>query len=436
MLTDAEKKIMDNVDRLTEEMITTVQEAIRIPTVNPPGEFYKEFCVFYTDLLKKLDYSTEIIEVPTELVGELAPNGNGLARDIALGKLISPYGGLGPRLHLNGHYDVVKIGDDWKRRPFTGEIFGGKMYGRGTSDMKSGLIMQVYAMESLRRSGNPWHGQVVFSAVPDEESAGNRNAGAGYLIEAGIVTEHNTDAVIISEPFGPEGVVVGHKGTIWGEITVVGKQAHGSAPSLGINAIDLMVEFLHEVSSNLQPILQQRNTTFEITPAVARGASLSFDTINGGEATNIIPARCSVTFNRRLLPEETVKQARSEIVDTLERMKSKNRAFKYTYREFYAVDPVLIPKSAQLVNMATEVIDDFELAPKLLISAASDDQRFFVNNAGITNCIVYGPGDIELAHVSDEYIQIDNLILTTKILAVMLYRLLRHDRLDASSSNE
>ena len=105
--------------------------------------------------------------------------------------------------------------------------------------MKSGLAAQIIAVEALRRAGlKP---NVHQSAVPDEETVGVRNAGMGWLVEQGLL---EGDAVIITEPFGPDGVGIGHKGAIWGEITIFGKQAHGSAPQLGVNAIELMARYL------------------------------------------------------------------------------------------------------------------------------------------------------------------------------------------------
>ena len=105
--------------------------------------------------------------------------------------------------------------------------------------MKSGLAAQVIAVEALRRTN--WAGRIVQSAVPDEETVGVRNAGMGWLVEQGLIV---ADALIITEPFGPDGVGIGHKGAIWGEITLHGKQAHGSSPRLGVNAVEAMARYL------------------------------------------------------------------------------------------------------------------------------------------------------------------------------------------------
>ena len=125
-----------------------------------------------------------------------------------------------------------------------------------------------------------------------------RNAGMGWLVEQGLV---KADALIITEPFGPDGVGIGHKGAIWGEITLHGKQAHGSSPRLGVNAVEAMARYLYAIDRHVRPLLETRVTDYGVTPDEPR-ATLSFDTIRGGAATNIVPDRCTVTFNRRLVP--------------------------------------------------------------------------------------------------------------------------------------
>ena len=176
-------------------------------------------------------------------------------------------------MHLNGHYDVVPVGNDWTRDPFGGELSDGWIYGRGAADMKSGLAAQVIAVEALRRT--EWAGTIVQSAVPDEETVGVRNAGMGWLVEQGLV---KADALIITEPFGPDGVGIGHKGAIWGEITLHGKQAHGSSPRLGINAVEAMARYLYAIDRHVRPLLEARVTDYGVTPGrAARDALLRHD---------------------------------------------------------------------------------------------------------------------------------------------------------------
>ena len=286
--------LCDLVDELRDDLVALLQRLIRIPTVNPPGECYEEFVADFKSVLDELGYATEVHYAPTEL----APLGQGLPRPNLIGKLE----GDGPLVHLNGHYDVVPVGNDWTKDPFGGELVDGKIYGRGAADMKSGLAAQIIAVEALRRAGlKP---NVHQSAVPDEETVGVRNAGMGWLVEQGLL---EGDAVIITEPFGPDGVGIGHKGAIWGEITVLGRPgARLRAAARRQRDRDDGALPAH-LDQHLRPQLEQRVTDYGVTPDNPR-ATLSFDTIRGGHATNIVPDRCTVTFNRRLVPGEDLDE--------------------------------------------------------------------------------------------------------------------------------
>jgi succinyl-diaminopimelate desuccinylase len=400
--------VLDAVDELRDELVALLQELIRIPTVNPPGNAYEDFVIAFRARLDGYGYTTEVHTVPEEDLATLAPFGQGLPRPNLIGTLSR---GDGPIVHLNGHYDVVPVGNDWTRDPFGGELIDGHIYGRGAADMKSGLAAQVIAAEAVRRTG--FSGTIVQSAVPDEETVGVRNAGMGWLVEQGLV---KADAVIITEPFGPDGVGIGHKGAIWGEITIHGKQAHGSSPRLGVNAIEAMARYLAAIDRDLRPELDVRTTSYGVTPDEPR-ATLSFDTITGGAATNIVPDRCTVTFNRRLVPGEDLERARRELLAPLQ-------GEQYDYRETYSTEPVLVSPEEPVVRAARTAVETLGMTPRLLISAGSDDQRFVVNGAGITNSVIYGPGTTALSHISDERISVEDLVLGTKGLALILAELL------------
>ena len=397
------KAILAAVDELEDELVALLQRLIRIPTINPPGEAYEEFVADLRAVLDGYGYATEVHHAPTEL----APLGQGLPRPNLIGKLA----GDGPLVHLNGHYDVVPVGNDWTRDPFGGELADGHIYGRGSADMKSGLAAQIIAVEALRRAG--YTPNIHQSAVPDEETVGVRNAGMGWLVEQGLL---EGDAVIITEPFGPDGVGIGHKGAIWGEITIFGKQAHGSAPQLGVNAVELMARYLATLDRELRPQLETRITDYGVTPDNQR-STLSFDTIRGGHATNIVPDRCTVTFNRRLIPGEDLDEARRELLAPLD-------GIKHDYHELYSTQPTLVSEGEPVVRAAKRAVAALGLEPRILISAGSDDQRFVVHNAGITNSLVYGPGQTGLSHIADEYISVQDLILGTKGLALTVANLM------------
>ena len=403
-----EATVLAAVDELAGELVELLQALVRLPTINPPGDGYETFVHDFAERLDALGYATEVHRVPEEDLATLAPHAGGLPRPNLIATLEN---GGGPTVHLNGHYDVVPVGNDWTTDPFGGELRDGWIYGRGAADMKSGLAAQVIAVEALRRTG--WAGRIVQSAVPDEETVGVRNAGMGWLVEQGLIV---ADALIITEPFGPDGVGIGHKGAIWGEITLHGKQAHGSSPRLGVNAVEAMARYLVAIDTQLRPLLDNRITGLGVTPPEPR-STLSFDTIRGGAATNIVPDRCTVTFNRRLLPGEDLDAAREELLAPLQGQ-------RFDYRETYSTPPTLVDEHEPVVQATCRAVRALGLEPRILISAGSDDQRFVVHNAGITNSVIYGPGTTGLSHVSDERISVEDLILGTKGLALILSDLL------------
>ncbi|GAB2762444.1 acetylornithine deacetylase/succinyl-diaminopimelate desuccinylase family protein [Salinifilum aidingensis] len=417
--TSEQDGVLRAVDELSDQLVGTLRAMVRIPTINPPGECYEQFCQYYENLLAELGYNTETVRVPDSRLGELAPLGDGAGRPSVLGHLDGP-DGPGKRIHLNGHYDVVRVSSGWTHDPFAGTQVDNRIYGRGTADQKSGLAAAVIAVEALRGAEVPWRGRITHSAVPDEETTGVHNAGTGYLVETGHITTSNTDAVVITEPFSPSGVGIGHKGAIWGEITITGKSAHGSSPQLGANAVEAAARALARVEEHLQPKLAHRVTSYDVTPAGSTSATLSFDTVRGGEATNIVPDRCTVTFNRRLVPGESLHEAREELLAYFASACEDDPDLHLHYHENYSTEPVLVSEDQPIATSAKDAVRALDLHPRTLISAGSDDQRFIARDAGITNCIVYGPGRTGLSHTTDEHIDIDDLIAGTKGLALIL----------------
>jgi succinyl-diaminopimelate desuccinylase len=189
----------------------------------------------------------------------------------------------------------------------------------------------------------------------------------------------------------------------------------------------MAAEYLATVSAELRPKLRERISEYAVTPSESVHSTLSFDTIRGGVATNIVPDRCTLTFNRRLLPGEDLDTAREELLSPLEKVSDNQARFRHQYNETYATPPTLVSSEEPLAQTAQQAIRSLGLVPKLLISAGSDDQRFIVHNAGISNSIIYGPGRTGDSHTADESIDVEELMTTVKGLALMLADLLVSD---------
>jgi succinyl-diaminopimelate desuccinylase len=423
LLTQHKQAILYSAEALLDEASTFLQGLLRIPTINPPGQAYPECAIYLGEHLRTLGYAVEYIELTPAEVAELAPYGEGLPRMNVLGRLEGPQ--RRPVLHFNGHMDVVPVGPGWSTNPFGGEIRTGRIFGRGASDMKGGIAAQIYAVEAIRRAGLQLQGTVEQSGVVDEESTGNRNAGMGYLVERGYISSERTNYVVITEPLNVDNICLGHRGAIWGEITTFGRQSHGSTPEQGINAIEHMASFINEVTYELKPCLRQRLNSQPVVPPSASAASISFNMVQGGINTNSVPDSCTVAFDRRLVMDEKLDDARCELQAILERLACTIPGFRYSYKERYATLPTWVSANTPLVHAFTSAIQEvIGRAPGYVSSPGTDDQRFVTRNAGIEQCIVYGPGEITQAHIVDEALALGDLLIAIKVMALATATLL------------
>jgi succinyl-diaminopimelate desuccinylase len=154
-------------------------------------------------------------------------------------------------VHFNSHIDVVEAGIGWTFDPFGAEIQDGKIYGRGTCDMKGGLASSVIACEALIESGLPLPGVLEISGTVDEESGGF--SGVGYLAERGYFSKPRVHHVIIPEPLGVDRICLGHRSVYWAQVETKGHIVHGCMPFLGDSAINHMGAFIHLLETQLAP---------------------------------------------------------------------------------------------------------------------------------------------------------------------------------------
>ncbi|QRV93460.1 Gly-Xaa carboxypeptidase [Ceratobasidium sp. AG-Ba] len=423
---------------LLPEAIELLKALTDIDTSNPPGLNYPVIASVLDTFLSSKGYEVEQIPVPLELHPELVPFSD-LPRVNVFARL-KPGDGVvdhGRVLHFNGHVDVVPVGDgeSWKFSPFETTVSDGVIYGRGVSDMKGGIVAQIFAVETLRRAGIPIHGTVEQSGVVDEETTGNRNAGMGYLVEQGYIARGKQDAVIITEPLNTDNICLGHRGTIWGRITFKGLASHGSTPQRGVNALLHASLVVAEAHRAITPQLNKLVDT-NVVPPEAQAASLTFTILQAGTNTNTVPANAVLEFDRRLVPGETLNKARSEIRAVLEKVqKDIGEDFQAEYTELYSTDPIWVGDSTDLT--AQELITGVKRAIKnvmdteagVVCSPGSDDQRFVVRDAGIDACVVYGPGNIRNVHNKDESLALEDLQTAIEVMAVFTADFLNKSKL-------
>ena len=410
------------VDAAADEVVAFAADLVRIPTVNPPGDAYEPCAHLVGDRLAEFGF-----EVSYHTASDRPEHSSSHPRVNVVG--VRPGRRARPCLHLNGHLDVVPAGGGWTCDPFGGDVRDGRIYGRGTADMKAGLAAAVYATEAIRRSGIELGGTLEVSGTVDEESGGM--AGVAWLAHRGVIAATRTDHVIIPEPFGVDRICVGHRGVFWAEIVTIGRVAHGSMPSLGVSAIDPMAAIVDRLRTELAPVLSERLTVMPVVPPEARHATLNVNAIQGGQGgetiqTPCVPDRCRLIVDRRFLVEEALDDVRSEIVRLVDDTVSRFPGIRYELHDWLVVEPVQTPDGAPVVTaLEAAVTDVVGRAPELVASPGTYDHKHVVRIAGVEQCVAYGPGRLELAHQPDEWCAVDDLITATKVLALTILRLLR-----------
>jgi succinyl-diaminopimelate desuccinylase len=417
--------VLRAVDEARDEVVALTQELVRIPTVNPPGDAYEPCARLLGDRLRRDGFDVAYYTAEGRPEHSAAhPRVNVVGR--RRGRHDRPC------VHLNGHIDVVPAGTGWTCDPFGGELRDGRIYGRGTSDMKAGIAAAVVAAACIRRAGVELAGTVEISGTVDEESGGW--AGVAHLAQVGRLTAQSTDFVIIPEPFEPDRICVGHRGVYWFEVTAHGRIAHGSMPFLGASAIAHMGELLHAVRAELEPALAQRLTAMPVVPAGARRATLNINSITGGQGahevqTPCVAHACTATFDRRYLEEEPFDAVRAEVAALLADVERRIPEARFTLRDRMVVPPVRTPDGSPLVaSLARGIRDVSGREAGIVASPGTYDHKHVTRLGGIDQCVAYGPGRLELSHQPDEWCDVEDLVRATRVLALTLLDLLGEPR--------
>lgn len=413
-------RVLLEVERSADEATAFTSDLIRIPTVNPPGEHYEDCARFIGQTLDRFGFELEYFAA--EGRPEHTPSHPRI-------NVVGTRPGLSPRptVHLNGHFDVVPAGEGWTLDPFGGVVRDGKIYGRGSCDMKAGISAAVFAVEAIRRAGVELPGTVEVSGTVDEESGGF--AGVAWLAEHGRISSTRTDYCIIPEPLNVDRVCIGHRGVYWFEVAARGHIAHGSMPFLGVSAIDGMTRFLQAVQDDLQPILDSRRTEVPVVPAAARQATINVNGIFGGQPvegiqTPCVADVCRAVFDRRFLLEEGFDRTKREIEELLDAVRGRVPRVRYALRDLMVVHPTRTPDDSPVIAALEAGISRvLGRTATRVASPGTYDHKHIARIAGVPHCVAYGPGELEQAHQPDEYCRIDDLVNSTKVLALAVLEL-------------
>jgi len=269
------------------------------------------------------------------------------------------------------------------------------------------------AMIGLKRSRGSFYGEILFMAVADEETGSQ--FGTVYLLQKGI--GRGAHFAIVSEPTGLN-VALGNRGLRWVDLLVKGKACHAGRPHVGVNAISYGAKLVEAIG---RMRFDQRNDAFEIPYP-----SISVTTIHGGTKVNIIPNRCELSVDRRMIPGETTETVLAELKGVIDPVLAEEKQLQIEVKmRPVQWDPYLIAKDDPIVQATLRSIKDVTgKAPGVLGKSACTDGSYLFHMGGIPAAL-FGPGNELLSHQVDEWTSIENLVLSVEIFDSIFSKLLK-----------
>jgi succinyl-diaminopimelate desuccinylase len=373
------------------ELIDLTTRLVQISTENPPGN-EKAAAQFLKPLLSKMGFKIKTI---------LSPKGRwNIVAERRWGK-------GGRTLIFNGHMDVVPAGNpsQWKFPPFRGTLSKGRIYGRGASDMKGGIASFIHALSTIERSKMRLRqGAVVLHLVSDEESHGRQ--GMGFLTQKEGI---RGDAALVGEPTDLQPVIA-QKGALWLRISTLGKSAHGSRPHLGVNAVEKMMKLMERLNS----------IPLETEHPLLGKPTLNVGTIQGGTKINIVPDRCEIEADRRILPGEKKEEVLEKMKETLDSLRSRDPFFQYRIEEIDFAEPSEVNPEEEIVKIAVDAIQEvMGKKPSLRAFSGFTDSRFYINQCHIPT-LIFGPGEVDQSHTTDESVEVEALVQAARIYGLIV----------------
>ncbi|MBU2510210.1 M20 family metallopeptidase [bacterium] len=309
----------------------------------------------------------------------------------------------GNHLLFCGHTDTVPPNSQGSTNPFSAVEKDGRLYGRGTADMKGAVAAMAGALANLKVSGQLKSGRVTLAAVVDEEM---KSLGTESLIKSGF----KADAVIVGEPT-QNLISIGNRGLEWLRIDFKGRAAHGSTPQAGINAISAAARFVHFIENELVPDFQRR-----IDPALGSPA-INMGTIEGGESPSTVAAHCSITLDRRWVTTESIEDVFEDLEKILDKIRREKPGLKTKITRVpdnmatMIHGPVAINVSHPIVVTAQKVLTAFGQPSEPLTVFPGWTDASLLSREGKIPAIIWGPGEIDCAHSPDESIRLNDVFL-------------------------
>lgn len=360
------------------DVVALLRDLVRIDTTNPPGNE-----VAAARLLSRW-LGEHGIECS---IDEFEPGRANLFAEVRARK-------PGRSIMFNTHLDVVPTGDGWSYDPFSADLVDGIIWGRGSADAKGSLAAMAAALARFSSDCDDFSGSVQLTAVADEEA---RSRGAKHLLERG----HRPDAVVVGEPTDLR-LMAAHKGSLRPVVEVTGRSSHAALPQFGINAIEGVSKLLSSLGT-LRERIAARTHPLVGSPTIVPVL------IQGGEAPNMVPRVCRITFDRRLVPGETEDAVIAEVKDWLKEFGANAAGCTASVADLVPSTggPSETPADHPFVAACRAALAERGLSTELSGLIVNCDMSSF-RAAGVP-AVVCGPGSPDVMHVRDEYIAVDAL---------------------------
>ena len=378
--------MVPSVDR--HYLARTLQDLVRINSINPaleadgPGE--AEIAAYVARALEAAGLGVATHEPEPGRVS-------------VVGRLAGREGGGGRSLMLNAHMDTVGVAG--MPDPYSGAMRDGRLYGRGSYDMKGSLAAMLGAAKALADARAPFRGSLLIAGVADEE-----NASIGT---ADLIPRYPVDAAIVTEPTHLE-VCLAHKGFAWIDVTTEGRAAHGSRPDLGVDANLAMGKFLARLAE-LERELRAREPHPLVGPP-----SLHAGVLRGGTAPSVYAASAVLTVERRMIPGETEAQVTREIAGIIEDLTRRDPGFRATHRLTLAREPFEVGRDAGIVQCVASAVE-----AELRVPARFGGQTPWMDSALLASAgvetVVIGPAGAG-AHAAEEWVDVESVVRLAGIL--------------------
>ena len=421
------KEIFQVVDNLNPDHIMSVMKTlINIDTTVPPASTYRDYVDALKPFFSELGYTTTEIELPEDLVKEI------------------PYELEGPRINLianknygqerdvsfYGHMDVVPAPNEgeqkWRFPPFEATMIkSGKIYGRGTSDMKGSMVCLILALQIIEKLNlTPKYNIHVLNCTDEEIGIW---PGIRYLAENGYVkgTVFCMEGVVIPM------IIVGTAGALNVIVGSIGRSCHSGMNFMGVNALEETIPILVELMK-LKKVVEARES--KIIPGLPRFGTgekrnmtpmFNLDIIHSGTKTNIVPDLCTLTINRRVIPDEDIEEVKKEIAEAIERGRAQSKLLDLKTTYIYDYPPMTADPNAPDITRIKKVIMEVQNVPEekvfIVGNAGSTDMGYVSEILNTNDIIFHGVGVVgSNSHGVNEYIRMKDVLTYIKELIIFL----------------